>query len=454
MNKKTLTILILSVTSIIMASGVVIFSVFSAEDASASDISGLPAVSGSAVTEDIRNNSSPYITDIPTYIPPVIEGITPTPTPIPEEPFIPATELDLEPNSITVFVNKEYALPKGYKPDDLVTPNIYFHLNYYDERTLMRAEAAAAIEQLFLAARIEGYELGGVSGYRSYARQYKIFTNNIVVKGKEHTLRYSAVPGTSEHQTGLTMDISCAALRYDLTTAFANTAEGKWVAENAHLYGFTIRYPKGKTKITGYAYEPWHIRYVGKPLAKYLYENDLTLEEYYNYTPSKDFDFEATYADLINYVPSVTPLPDEGVMLGEDGEIIEIPPGEELEVPVEDPDAEASEDTDDNTAEDDPDTEDGSDIEGDSNSEDASDEDGSGTEDGSASEDDTDPDNPSGPDDSSEDGTGNDVSGDNPDGSGDTANSSGNGPTDGPGSGSETGLTPPLSPSPTPPYHN
>lgn len=254
-----------------------------------------------------------------TYIPPALEGA--------EEhmgselmdndkaistPFVPATEMDLEPESITVFVNKEYNLPKDYVPKNMVVPNVLFNHSYADERQKMRSEAASALEDLFKAAKKEGLNLYGISAYRSYDRQRKIFLNNIVKKGKYHTLRYSAVPGTSEHQTGLSIDVSTKALRFRLINRFANTAEGKWLADNAHHYGYIIRYPKDKYEITGYAYEPWHIRYVGQDLADYLYTNDLTLDEYYNYVPSKDFNFELEYASLINYAPPVvTTIPDE-----------------------------------------------------------------------------------------------------------------------------------------------
>ncbi|HPU63295.1 MAG TPA: M15 family metallopeptidase [Mobilitalea sp.] len=221
----------------------------------------------------------------------------------------PATEIDLDPNSITVFVNKEYNLPKDFVPDNLVIPNIPFDISGYSERKLMRKEAAKAIEKLFAAALKEGYTLYGISGYRSYDRQKEIFLNNLIKKGKTHTLKYSAAPGTSEHQTGLAMDVSSKSVRMKLVTAFANCPEGKWLAEHAHEYGFIIRYPKDREEVTGYAYEPWHIRYVGKQLATYLYTNNLTLDEYYNYVPSEGFDFEKKYADLLNYKPPVTPTP-------------------------------------------------------------------------------------------------------------------------------------------------
>ena len=222
----------------------------------------------------------------------------------------PNREIDLDPESITVFVNKEHSLPKDYVPKDLVMPNIRFDHSGLEDRKLMRALAAEAIEKLFKAAEKEGHFLYGVSGYRSYDRQRTIFLNNIVKRGKNYTLRYSAVPGVSEHQTGLAMDVSTMELRYRLVTRFANTAEGKWLTDNAHHYGFIIRYGYNTMNITGYEYEPWHIRYVGKELANYLYENDMTLEMYYNYEMSEDFNFEKEYASLINYVPP-TPVPEE-----------------------------------------------------------------------------------------------------------------------------------------------
>lgn len=224
-------------------------------------------------------------------------------------PWAPATEMDLEPTSLTVYVNKEYGLPKDYVPENLVVPNITFDISGESERKLMREDAAKAIESLFNVALDEGYTLYGVSGYRSYSRQKDIFINNIVTKGKNHTLKYSAAPGTSEHQTGLAMDVSSRSIRYRLVTAFASCAEGKWLADHAHEFGFIIRYPKDRSSITGYAYEPWHIRYVGKDLANYLYTNKMTLDEYYNYVPSEGFDYEKKYAALINYVPPATPTP-------------------------------------------------------------------------------------------------------------------------------------------------
>ncbi|MBE5967357.1 MAG: D-alanyl-D-alanine carboxypeptidase family protein, partial [Lachnospiraceae bacterium] len=249
--------------------------------------------------------------------------------------FVPATEIDTDPSSMTAFINREYTLPEDYEPDDLVVPNVLFNLTYYDERKLMRSEAATALEKLFDVAEKDGHALYGVSAYRSYSRQRNIFLNNIVKKGKTHTLKYSAVPGTSEHQSGLSIDVSSKSFGFRLTEGFGDTPEGIWLAKNAHRFGYIIRYPLEKVDITGYAYEPWHIRYVGKDLATYLYTNDLTLDEYYQYTPSKGFDFEAKYASLINYRPPVvvTPPPKEDQALLDEEALLD---GD----PVEDKDAE------------------------------------------------------------------------------------------------------------------
>jgi len=332
LNNRNKNIIIIAVLGVVLTVGIVFFTMSKPDNVSSSyqqDSSEVISVTDKInISNESNEPNDTYenITNAPTEAPAII----PTPTMEPEEPFVPATEIDLDPGSITVFVNPEHSLPKSYIPDNLVTVNVFFNLKSYDERTLMRAEAAQALERLFAAAREDGYELCGVSGYRSYSRQKQIFINNILTKGREYALKYSAVPGASEHQTGLAMDVSCKSLRYNLSTSFSETPEGKWLAQNAHHYGYIIRYPKGKAHITGYAYEPWHIRYVGKGLAKYLYENDLTLEEYYNYTPGRNFDFEEKYADLINITPSPEPsIPEptgtDGIITDENGEIIDEP---------------------------------------------------------------------------------------------------------------------------------
>jgi LAS superfamily LD-carboxypeptidase LdcB len=206
-----------------------------------------------------------------------------------------SVSLDTDPKSITVFVNKEYSLPADYVPSDLTVPNVPFNFDYTDEKKMLRKEAAFALEDLVQAASDDGLSIYGVSGYRSYKRQEQIYSKNISTKGALYTNRYSAKPGFSEHQTGLSIDVSAKSVAFRLDESFASTPEGKWLENHAYEYGFIIRYPKDKSDITGYSYEPWHIRYVGKELAEYLYTNKLTLEEFYNYTPSISF-IEEDYA--------------------------------------------------------------------------------------------------------------------------------------------------------------
>lgn len=190
-------------------------------------------------------------------------------------------EIDYQsPDSLTVLVNKQHALPDGYEPDDLVVPDVRFPFVEDDPKKQLRKEAAEALEMLFNAAEQEGHYLFAQSGYRSYERQEVIFAANVNRDGEEAANQYSARPGESEHQTGLVMDITSEAVEYRLVEAFGQTPEGKWVAENAHEFGFIIRYEEGKEHITEYQYEPWHLRYVGKDAAGYIFKNNITLEQY------------------------------------------------------------------------------------------------------------------------------------------------------------------------------
>jgi len=185
------------------------------------------------------------------------------------------------PSDISALVNKDRNLSSSYAPSDLVVPNVPFLVAEYMEKKNVRKEAALALEKLFAGAAANGYSLLAVSGYRSYATQTYLFNQNVLKYGSEEAAnKVSARPGQSEHQTGLAMDISCMSQGGYLTEAFGETPEGKWLAENAHNYGFIIRFPLGKESITGYNYEPWHIRYVGVDHAKAVKTAGLTLEEY------------------------------------------------------------------------------------------------------------------------------------------------------------------------------
>ncbi|WP_243643749.1 M15 family metallopeptidase [Tepidibacillus fermentans] len=179
-----------------------------------------------------------------------------------------------------ILVNKRHHLPEDYVPQDLTEPNVPFSFKGNDPKKMMRKEAAGALESLFQAAKKENLNLFAVSGYRSYQRQKAIFAYNASIKGAERANQTSAYPGESEHQTGLAMDVSSSRVNFQLNERFGDTPEGRWLAEHAYEFGFIIRYPKGKEEITGYQYEPWHIRYVGKKPAKEMKEKQMTLEEY------------------------------------------------------------------------------------------------------------------------------------------------------------------------------
>jgi len=184
------------------------------------------------------------------------------------------------PDSVTVLVNKTFGLPEEYEPDDLVKVDIPF---IYQDETVhsMRKIAADALLELFAAAKEDGIELAGVSGYRSYAIQKMLYERYVARDGEEAANKYSAKPGHSEHSTGLAMDVSDRSGRCPARDCFADTEEAAWLADHAHKFGFIIRYPLGKEHITGYQYEPWHLRYVGVELATILREHDWTMEEFF-----------------------------------------------------------------------------------------------------------------------------------------------------------------------------
>lgn len=187
------------------------------------------------------------------------------------------------PSNILALVNKSYILPDRYIPEDLVRPKVAFSFGEQNlEKSYLRKDAGQALEKMFASAKDLGIELYAVSGYRSFIRQKALLDAEIHNVGEEKAIQAVAVPGSSEHQTGLAMDIGAKSTNFYLSEGFANTKEGIWLAENAHRFGFILRYPKGKEAITNYEYEPWHFRYVGVKAAEIIYKNKWTLEEYFN----------------------------------------------------------------------------------------------------------------------------------------------------------------------------
>lgn len=188
------------------------------------------------------------------------------------------------PEVIPVLVNKSNKLPDNYQPSDLIYPDIPFTFKQKAEKRQMRAEAGAAVEKLFAGAKKQGVKLLGVSAYRSHASQAALFNYYVNQDGYEAARKYSAVPGTSEHETGLAIDVTGGDGQCAAENCFEGTQEAIWLQDHAAEYGFIIRYPKGKDEVTGYQYEPWHLRYVGKAVAKEITNRGITLEEYVNAT--------------------------------------------------------------------------------------------------------------------------------------------------------------------------
>lgn len=176
------------------------------------------------------------------------------------------------PNNYLVIVNKNNRLPKEYIPSDLELIN---H-KYSDSKQYMRTKAKLAFESMAKDIEKINLKIIAVSTFRTYEYQEKLFNNYVKEKGLKYANRCSAKAGYSEHQTGLAVDIANKNLDYD---NFDKTDEFNWVKDNAHKYGFIMRYPENKEDITGYKYEPWHYRYVGD-IATYIYNNNLTFEEY------------------------------------------------------------------------------------------------------------------------------------------------------------------------------
>lgn len=187
--------------------------------------------------------------------------VIPAPPPAPPKYPAPSTNTPGKYVNGILVVNKVYALPSTYNPG-------------------INSLAQKGVNAMVAAAKTEGVYMSVISSYRSYSYQATLYNNYVKRDGQAAADRYSARPGHSEHQTGLAFDFGGSNQSHWLETSFADTKEGKWLAGNAHKYGFILRYPKGKESITGYMFEPWHFRYVGSGESPKIKASGKTLEEY------------------------------------------------------------------------------------------------------------------------------------------------------------------------------
>lgn len=183
------------------------------------------------------------------------------------------------------LVNRQHEISRDYMPQ-------IRKVNVYGMSQAMRPDAAAALEEMFRVAKEEdGISLASVSGYRSYSKQSTIYARKKSTTGsKEKADALVALPGTSEHQLGMAMDVAQKGSS-QLNAGFGKTKGGQWVSENAHRFGFIVRYQLGYEEITGYSYEPWHVRYVGKEHAKAIYEAGVPMEIYMSAHRLKVYDY-------------------------------------------------------------------------------------------------------------------------------------------------------------------
>ena len=185
---------------------------------------------------------------------------------------------------VTVLVNKEHILDKDYVPLEMYVvdenENNFHQFKDASLKPMLRSDIKEYVDKLINDAQGLGLPIIVDSGYRSYNYQQVVLDALIKEKGDE-AFKLVALPGASEHQTGLAIDFAYYENGIYNDDVKENDKEAIWLKNNAWKYGFILRYPKGKENVTGYNFEPWHFRFVGLKLAKYLFKNDLTLEEYY-----------------------------------------------------------------------------------------------------------------------------------------------------------------------------
>lgn len=193
------------------------------------------------------------------------------------------------PDSTTVIVNKLRPLPEDFKADDLFVPDAPLRQSASSENMHVRKVLETDLLALFAAASDAGIRIQIGSAYRSAATQNSLYNGYVASSGQAFADLTSARPSFSEHQTGLSIDFSSEDGQCFLEKCFADTIEGKWLAANAPNYGFVLRYPLNKTAITGYDFEPWHFRYLGKQIASQITDSGVTVEEFFGTGPAPDY---------------------------------------------------------------------------------------------------------------------------------------------------------------------
>lgn len=204
----------------------------------------------------------------------LLSGTAAFAAPADELPAVQSAQLSKASSPLALINPTTKLSPEDYVPAKLV--------NVAGTSLTLRPEAAEAVEAFIADARVAGHQIKLLSAYRSYQRQAVLFNKYQAQYGTTYAERISARPGTSEHQLGLAADLGYTNSRAELKAEFGQTPAGLWIAEHATEYGLIIRYPQGKEEITGYKYEPWHVRYVGTEHAQAMQDSGAeTLEEYH-----------------------------------------------------------------------------------------------------------------------------------------------------------------------------
>lgn len=211
------------------------------------------------------------------------------PTPSQSNSFNKAQYSTDQANSLWAVVNKGRQLPSDYIPANLTVPAVPLRLSAASMEMHVRSDTAAAMQTMFAAAKTDGINLMLASGYRSYSEQVAVYNGYVNSSGRAQADTFSARPGHSEHQTGLAADIEPLSRKCEVDQCFENTPEGLWLAANSYKFGFIIRYQKSTQNLTGYEYEPWHVRYVGTDLAAQIQQSDQTLEQFFGLPVYTDY---------------------------------------------------------------------------------------------------------------------------------------------------------------------